>query len=97
LKELIFRGLIFMELIFKGLTFRELTSIGLTFKKLTKESNLEGTNFDGAYLVVTNLEGAKNLSLFQLSKARTLSNAKLDNELLMSLKEKFPTLFEEPK
>jgi uncharacterized protein YjbI with pentapeptide repeats len=62
-----------------------------------QEANLKEANLEGAYLVVTNLKGAQNLSIFQLSKVKTLYNAKLDNELLMPLKEKYPTLFEEPK
>jgi hypothetical protein len=32
-----------------------------------------------------------------LSKVKTRYNAKLDEELLTSLKEKYPALFEEPK
>ena len=47
--------------------------------------NLEGSNFRWA-----NLEGAK---LEQLSKVKTLHDAKLDEELLIKLKEKFPFLF----
>jgi uncharacterized protein YjbI with pentapeptide repeats len=60
-------------------------------------ANLYGANLEGAYLVGTNLEGAQNLSLFQLSKVKTLYNAKLDEELLMLLKEEYPALFEEPE
>jgi hypothetical protein len=43
------------------------------------------------------LKGAKNLSIEQLSMVQTLYNAKLDKNLYSSLKEKHPTLFEEPK
>lgn len=55
-----------------------------------RETNLEGTNLPEAHL-----EG-DSLSLNQLSKIKTLYNAKLDKELLISLKEKYPALFEEP-
>ena len=56
-------------------------------------ANLEGANFEGA-----NLEGAKfreahYLTFEQLSKVKTLHDAKLDEELLIKLKEKFPFLF----
>jgi len=65
-----------------GLTFRELTFMELTFKRLSFE--------DLIYIK------RKNLSLDQLSKVKTLHNAKLDEELLVSLKEKHPALFEVP-
>ena len=64
-------------------------------------TNLEGANLEGANLKETNLEGAnlkraKNLSFNQLSKVKTLYATILDGELLISLKEKYPTLFEKP-
>ncbi|AKB42897.1 pentapeptide repeat-containing protein [Methanosarcina vacuolata] len=52
------------------------------------EANLEGANLEGA-----NLEGAQHLSLDPLSTVKTLHNAKLDNELLITLKKKCPALF----
>ncbi len=58
----------------------------------TTEVSLEGANFQGA-----NLKGAKNLTIDQLSKVKTLYDAKLDEELLIPLKEKYPALFEKPK
>jgi uncharacterized protein YjbI with pentapeptide repeats len=57
-----------------------------------KEANLRMGNLEGAYL-----SEAKNLTIDQLSKAKTLYNAELDEEILMSLKKKYPALFEEPK
>jgi proteasome lid subunit RPN8/RPN11 len=57
-----------------------------------KEAALKGADFEGA-----NLKGALNLSIEQLSEAKTLYNAKLDEELLIPLKEKYPILFEKPK
>lgn len=60
-------------------------------------ANLEGANFLEANLHETNLYEKVNLSFDQLSKVKTLYNAKLDEELLFSLKEKYPALFEKPK
>jgi uncharacterized protein YjbI with pentapeptide repeats len=53
-----------------------------------EEANLEGAIFEGA-----NLKGAINLSIDQLSKVKTLSNAKLDDELLNLLREEHACLF----
>ena len=66
-----------------------------------KSAHLEGANLRMAILVDANLEmanliGAQHLSLDQLSKVKTLYNAKLDEELLIPLKEKYPALFEKP-
>jgi hypothetical protein len=52
---------------------------------------LEEAKFEGA-----NLEGAKNLTIDQLSKAKTLYDTKIDDQLLIPLKEKYPALFEKP-
>ena len=65
-------------------------------------ANLEESSFGGAILDGTNLEGANltgafNLSIDQLSKVRTLYNAKIDEELLIQLKEEFPSLFKSLK
>jgi proteasome lid subunit RPN8/RPN11 len=57
-----------------------------------KEADLKGADFEGA-----NLKGVNELTIDQLSKVKTLYNAKLDNELLIPLKEKYPALFEKPK
>jgi proteasome lid subunit RPN8/RPN11 len=57
-----------------------------------KEADLKGADFEGA-----NLKGALNLTIEQLSEAKTLYNAKLDDELLIPLKEKYPALFEKPE
>ena len=63
-------------------------------------ANLTETYFEGANLSGTHLEGAKSLIInrliIQLSKAKTLYKATLDKELEISLRENFPTLFEEP-
>jgi uncharacterized protein YjbI with pentapeptide repeats len=56
-----------------------------------KDADLKEADFEGA-----NLKGALNLSIEQLSEAKTLYNAKLDDKLLIPLNEKYPTLFEKP-
>jgi uncharacterized protein YjbI with pentapeptide repeats len=72
-----------------------------------KDSNLHGANLQGAKLERsdlqeanrqgTKLERAQNLSVYQFSKVKTLYATKLDEELLISLKEKYPVLFEKPE
>ena len=64
-------------------------------------ADLEGANLTGANLTGANLEHAElrkahNLSIDQLSKVKTLYDVELDEELLISLKEKYPALFEKP-
>ncbi len=59
-------------------------------------ADLEGVNLRGANLENTNLKGAKNLTVDQLSKAKTLYNAKLDEDLEKQLRENYPHLFDEP-
>jgi uncharacterized protein YjbI with pentapeptide repeats len=51
-------------------------------------ANLEGANLEGAYLVGTNFKGAKNLTFEQLSKAKTLYKAQLDEGLEAELRAK---------
>jgi len=68
---------------------------------ILKMANLKRINFIEASLIGANLEGAdlkgsENLLFDQLSQVKTLHNAKLDEELLISLKEKYPKLFENP-
>jgi hypothetical protein len=67
-----------------------------------QEANLEGArleraNLEGADLEKANLKGAKNLTIDQLSNVKTLYKAKLDDGLLIPLKEKYPALFEKPE
>jgi uncharacterized protein YjbI with pentapeptide repeats len=59
-------------------------------------ANLYGANLEGALLIDVDLRGALNLSIDQLSKVKTLYDAKIDDELLIPLKEKYPALFEKP-
>ena len=54
---------------------------------------LAGANLMGTKLEKANLKGALNLSIDQLSKVRTLYNAKLDEEFIIQLKEEFLFLF----
>lgn len=61
------------------------------------KTNLSGANLFNTYLQGADLRGAHGLSLDQLSKAKTLYDAKLDEKLLVSLKEKYPALFEKPE
>lgn len=69
-------------------------------------ANLSNSNLSDADLLIADptdasLEGmnlieAKNLTVDQLSKVKTLYDAELDPELEMPLREKYPALFEEP-
>lgn len=76
--------------------------VGANFQgAILQGANLQGVNLQGAILQGANLQGAnlkgvKELTIDQLSKVRTLYNAKLDDELLIPLKEKYPALFEKP-
>jgi uncharacterized protein YjbI with pentapeptide repeats len=76
------KELILKRLIFEGANF------GL--------ADFDGASLEGADLEGADLEGAKNLTVDQLSEAKTLYNAKIDNELLVQLKEKYPALFDKP-
>lgn len=53
-------------------------------------------NFKGANLERADLREAYNLSFNQLSEVKTLYDAKLDKDLLITLKKKCPLLFEKP-
>ena len=59
---------------------------------VSERKDLRGANLKGA-----DLKGARNLSFDQLSKVKTLYDIKLDNELLLPLKKKYPALFEVPE
>jgi len=65
-----------------------------------RETHLEGadlreTHLEEAYLREAYLEGAKNLTIDQLSKVKTLYDAKLDDELRESLENKYPDLYKQ--
>ena len=66
--------------------------MGVSERKDLRGANLQGANLQGA-----DLKGTRNLSFGQLSKVKTLHDTKLDNELLLPLKKKYPALFEVPE
>ena len=74
----------------------DLEEANLTLANL-EGANLEEANLKGADLEEANLKGAKNLTLNQLSKVKTLYNAKLDDELRIPLEKEHPELFKAPK
>ena len=55
------------------------------------------SNLEGAFFIGTHLLGARFLTIYQLSKVKTLYNAKLDKELEIPLREKYPDLFKKPE
>ena len=55
--------------------------------------NLQGVDFKELNLKEAKLREAHYLTFEQLSKVKTLHDAKLDEKLLIKLKEKFPFLF----
>lgn len=69
------------------LTKADLTSADLSEANLPM-ADLSEANLKEAKLVSTNLRGAKNLTVDQLSKVKTLYNAKLDPELEEELRAK---------
>lgn len=62
-----------------------------------RSANLKEADLKGAIFEEANLKEALGLSIEQLSEAKTLYNAKLDDELFIPLKEKYPALFEKPE
>ena len=75
-----------------NLELADLTKVDLRCANLRwvnfKGANLEGANFKGA-----NLKNAYYLTIEQLSKVETLYDAKLDEELLNSLRKEHASLF----
>jgi Pentapeptide repeats (8 copies). len=68
---------------------------------ISERTDLEGANLTEPNLKLTNLKWANlgetyGLSLDQLSEVKTLYGIKLDEELLIKLKENYPALFEVP-
>ncbi len=66
-------------------------------KATLEKACLSYAHLNGADLRKANLRGAKNLTIDQLSKAKTLYEAVLDEELEKPLRDKYPALFDEPK
>lgn len=60
-------------------------------------AELKGANLEGADLRGTDLRKARNLSIDQLSKVKSIHGAKLDEKLLTSIKAKYPSLLLAPK
>ncbi len=58
---------------------------------------LSDASLQDAYLDGVNLQDAGGLTVEQLSNVKTLYRAKLDDELMEQVKEKYPHLLEEPK
>jgi len=56
---------------------------------ISERKDLRGAKLEGA-----NFTGGRHLSINQLSKVKTLHDTKLDGELLIPLKKKYPALFE---
>jgi len=59
-------------------------------------ANLSETNLLGANLSGADLSGARNITVHQLSKSKTLFNTKLDPTIEQQIKKKYPLLLEEP-
>jgi uncharacterized protein YjbI with pentapeptide repeats len=86
---------------FKGVSFQNanLMDTDLSGAKLTGV-DFKGARFQGANLTDTDLSGAKlekavNLTIEQISKAKTLYKVTLDPLLMEQVKEKYPHLLEE--
>ena len=74
----------------------DLTQATLEMANL-QQANLKKAKLQDANLMYADLTGAKNLTIKQLSKVKTLYKAKLDPELLEQVKKCCPHLLEEPK
>ena len=62
-----------------------------------KGADLGGTYLDQVFLGGSNLQGAKNLTVKQLSTVRTLYEAQLDQPLLEQIQHQYPQLLEKEK
>jgi uncharacterized protein YjbI with pentapeptide repeats len=62
-----------------------------------QEADFYGANLKKADLYLADLTGAKNLKIEQLSKVKTLYQAKLDPELMEQVRQCCPHLLEKPK
>ena len=62
-----------------------------------QQANLSWADPQNATLIATDLTGAKNLTIDQLSKTKSLYHAKLDPELMEQVKKCCPHLLEMPK
>jgi uncharacterized protein YjbI with pentapeptide repeats len=112
-RKLTLGELTFMEPTLREPTLRELYLMDPTFRKPTlgeptlgganlyganfEGANLEGAILNGSNLQEANLEGTINLTIDQLAMVKTLYKAKLDDELMKQVKEKYPHLLKDPK
>ena len=60
-------------------------------------ANLQGANLEGVNLIEADLRGAENLTIQQLSKAKTLYNVKLDPNLMEEIQKNYPHLLKYPR
>lgn len=58
-----------------------------------ERAQLGGANLEGADFIGANLINANGLTVDQLSKAKTLCSAQIDEDLLIPLKEMYPDIF----
>jgi len=95
LKGADFKGANLEKANFQGADLQEANLNGINFNGANLQKvNFRKANLQGAKLKEANLEGAQYLSIDQLSNVKTLYNAKLDEKLLVKLKEKYPSLLE---
>jgi uncharacterized protein YjbI with pentapeptide repeats len=77
-----------------------MTQTNFSFANLSyanlRNANLRWAVFEGTILIESDLTGALNLTLEQISKAKTLYKATLDPELHQEIRNKFPHLLEMP-
>jgi len=64
---------------------------------IVEQADFEKANLQQASFIYADFAGAKNLTIEQLSKVKTLYKAKLDPELMEQVKKCCPHLLEEPK
>lgn len=77
------------------LTQTNFSQANLSYANL-RDTNLRWAVFEGALLIESDFRGALNLTMEQVSKAKTLYKVKLDPELHQKIRDKFPRLLEMP-
>ena len=96
-------GSIFRNSNLKGINLKNSDCKGTDFEgAILEKANLQGANLLSAFieeadLREANITGAKNLTITQLSGAKTLYQAKLDPELMEKVKNSYPYLLRVPK
>jgi hypothetical protein len=79
-------------------TSKLIINMDIPDKKYLRGADLQKANLQGAYLQGADFRGynlckARNLNIDQLSKVKTLYDAKPDNELFTLFKKQYPGLF----